>query len=223
MTLTRPTTRERGRHRVEMVLAFLRGTDLRGRWRSGQQIVEHVKRESAATGEQTAYNSSNGAARNCHSLALRRGLAWWTLDVNSDETGPGNPGMGGHRLYCVMRRNEQPPHHPAMDNGAEPVGDPPLTKVGEDAKARTDATVQTLRDGRGGKTAGFGPAERGSNPRPGTDEAERRERHGGPVRSRQGFDAPIGDAGSTPSRPSHDGRQLREEPEPEGEQKGWDW
>lgn len=122
--------------RVEMVLELLRG-----QWRSGQQIVEHVKRLSAQIGAQTAYNSSNGAARNARSLAKRRGLAWWTLDVNRDEKGPAAPGMEGHRVYCVMRRNECPPHHRAMDKGAKPVGDPRLVQARAEDLERTERAV----------------------------------------------------------------------------------
>jgi len=129
------TTRPR-LHRVGMVLEFVRG-----RWRSGQQIVEHVKWLSGQAGQQTAYNSSTGAARNCHWLAKRRGLAWWIMDVNRAEDGPAAPGMGGHRLYCVMRRNECPPHHRAMDAGAEPIGDPRLVSVGAEHTDRSEAEI----------------------------------------------------------------------------------
>ena len=152
----------RGLHRVEIVLDYLRGG-----WRSGQRIVEHVKHLSGQIGEQTAYNSSNGAARNARSLAKRRGLAWWTLDVNRDESGPAAPGMGGHRLYCVMRRNERSPHHRAMEAGAEPVGDPPLSVVrAEDLVNSTEDAIAKLRDGRMASRGALTPEIAGSTPAP---------------------------------------------------------
>jgi len=129
------------RHRVEMVMDLLRG-----RWASGQQIVEHVKGLSAQAGDQTAYNSSPGAARNARALAKSRGLAWWVMDVNRDETGPAPPGNNGHRLYAVMRRNEAPPHHRAMDAGAEPVGDQPLVAVSQELISRSAAEIAKRRD-----------------------------------------------------------------------------
>jgi len=147
-----PLRGSRGPRRVEMVLEFVRG-----HWRSGQQIVEHVKHESRyELGEQTAYNSSNGAARNAHMLAKSHGLAWWIMGVNREETAPAKPGSRGHHLYCVMRRNEPPPRHRAMDAGAEPIGDPPLILVTEKLLEQGQMALAERREAavRGGLARG---------------------------------------------------------------------
>ena len=163
--MTAPATTRAGRLpgrlvRVALVLDFLRGYDLKGRWRSGQQIVEHIKHLTAQIGEQTAYNSSTGAARNCRLLAQRRGLAWWTLDVNLTGTGPGKPGTEGYRLYCVTKRNDEPPHHGAMDAGAVPDGEPPLVKVDESDLERSEAEIERLGDGRAASREVLAPPSR---------------------------------------------------------------
>lgn len=177
--------------RVALVVDYLRGERQSGAWRSGQQIVEHIKQLSAQIGEQTAYNSSTGAARNARALAKQRGLAWWTLDVNRAETGPGNPGTEGHRLYCVVRRNERPPGHRAIDAGAVPIGDPPLVEVAETDLERSEAEVERREAALRG-----GPGPSGSSP------------------------TPPDDRDGTRPFSSHDGRRLGPEPEPEaGEQR----
>ncbi len=115
----------------ECVSAVDRGLDaLRGRWLGGWELIRATGRDNA-----------NAVARDCHQAAKRRGLTWHYLSLNDSDAGPGCK----HRVWCVTRRNERPPHHPAQDAGAEVVSDPPVMSVNTELLARSATEIAERR------------------------------------------------------------------------------
>lgn len=100
--------------KAAICLAAMRGRDLRGKWRSGQMLFDALEAAGRAS------NSGPGETRNVRRIVLRQGLLYWYLDTDSTGLHPGGVGPNGFRWQCVTRPDEEPPHHPAMDNGAVP-------------------------------------------------------------------------------------------------------